>query len=117
MAAAANFPGDVSVSGALSVNGALTAGSISGATRSSLAQEDLAVYPLPTFGFRIWDAFQTNLTTSSSDDLGIGTGAFATGLPYITTGDVKVATTTRYARTMFTLPPNYVAGETIQVRL
>src|SRR5437667_2427391 len=53
----------------------------------------------------------------SPDDLAISSGAFATGLPYIHTGNLKSAgATTRYARTMFTLPPEYVPAGACQLR-
>lgn len=57
------------------------------------------------------------LVPISPDDLAITQAAFGTGLPYLTTGDVKAAgTMTRRARTMFTIPPEYVAGATVQFR-
>jgi len=53
----------------------------------------------------------------SADDMAISSGAFATGLPYIHTGDLMAAgATTRYARTMFTLPPEYVSAGAFQFR-
>jgi hypothetical protein len=99
---------------ALRITGDLSG--ITGLPRDSITQEDLKAYPLPIENWRVWDAFQTALGTAGTDDLGIATGTFGTGLPYITTGDVKTLTATRYARALFTLPPEYVAGETIQIR-
>lgn len=105
------FNDNVRITGALTV----TQG-ISGATRGSLAAQNDQVYELPMQDMRIWDAFQTGLTTAASDDLGIATGTFGTGLPYITTGDLKAAgSTTRRARILFTLPPEYVAGQPIVI--
>lgn len=53
----------------------------------------------------------------SADDLSITAGVYGTGLPYISTGDVKaLGAQTQYARTMFTLPPEYVAGTTVTFR-
>jgi hypothetical protein len=57
------------------------------------------------------------LVPISPDDLAITSGAFGTGSPYISTGDVKNISATRYARVMAQLPENYVAGETVTVRL
>jgi hypothetical protein len=82
-----------------------------------LVQDNLVAYDLPISDFRVFDAYQTLLGTPASDDLGITTGAHGTGLPYISTGDLKAAgATTRRARILFTLPPEYVAGETVQIR-
>lgn len=117
MSAAGNFTGDVSISGALSVGGALTiGGGVTGQSRSGLTQDDLQSYPLPLEDFRQHDAYQTVLGSAGSDDLGITTGTFGTGLPYIGSGDSKTVSTTRRARILFTLPPEYVSGETIQLR-
>lgn len=53
----------------------------------------------------------------SPDDLAISSGAFATGLPYIHTGNLKSAgSVTRYARTMFTIPPEFVPAGAFQFR-
>lgn len=103
-----NFEGDVSIGGTLSPP----------ISRSGLLQENLAVYPIPWTFFRVWDAQQTNLPgTGASDDLELTGGTFATGVPSIQTGDVKNATTTRYARFQIQLPPEYVTGETVVIRL
>lgn len=84
--------------------------------RANLTQEDLKITPLPFFDWRVWDAVQTLLPgTSASDDIGITAGAFGTGIPYFTCGDCKTITVTRYARTIVTLPPNYVDGQTAQI--
>ena len=92
-------------------------GGATGLSRSSLAQDDLKHYPIIPTAWRVWDAYGTILpATSAADDLGIYAGAFATGCPYVGTGDVKTLTTTRYARTTFQLPPEYVAGARVQIR-
>lgn len=58
------------------------------------------------------------LVPLSPDDLAIGAGAFGTGLPYIHTGNVKsMGAVTRYARTTFTLPPEFVPAGACQIRL
>ena len=92
-------------------------GGATGLSRSSLAQDDLKHYPIIPTAWRVWNAYDTILPgTSAADDLGLYAGAFATGCPYVGTGDVKTLTTTRYARTTFQLPPEYVAGARVQIR-
>lgn len=87
-------------------------------TRANHAQEDLAIYPIPWTSWRVHDAYQTLLPgTSSADDLGLYGGTHGTNTPSLRTFDVKTLTTTLYARTMFWLPPEYVAGETVTLRL
>jgi hypothetical protein len=67
----------------------------------------------------VWDALATNLPgTSATDDLALTGGTFGTGTPSIQTSDLKNAgATTRYARCTVELPPEYVAGETVTIRL
>lgn len=107
--------GDVEVTGALRVSGNIT-GPIN---RSNIITENTAAYELPFTSFRVWDAMQTNLPAiGASDDLGLATGTFGTGLPYLKTQDLNAAgAVTEYARTMFTLPPEYLSGGTITLRL
>lgn len=87
--------------------------------RSSAIQESLAVFPIDLTSFRVHDAFQTNLPgTSATDDLGLIGGTFGTGVPSLETYDVgSVGATTLYARCMVILPIEYVAAETVQIRL
>ena len=110
--ATTRFPNNVTVEGDLTITGSL----LPLLPRASLVQADVQAYDLPTTDWRVWDAYQTPLGTAAADDLGITTGTFSTGLPYITSGDSKATATTRYARILFTLPPEYVAGETVQLR-
>ena len=86
--------------------------------RAGLLQENLAVYPVPWTAFRVWDAFQTNLPgTPATDDLGLVGGTFGTDPPSLQTEDLKAAgATNNYARFVVALPPEYVAGESVQVR-
>lgn len=86
---------------------------------SKMAQRVLAEYPIESFHWRIHDALQSPLpTTSATDDLGLIIGTFGTNAPYIGTSDLKAAgATTRYARALVRLPPNYEAAETVIVRL
>lgn len=85
--------------------------------RSDLVQEDAAEYPILMNAWRIWDAQQTNITTATSDDLGLVSGTLGSADPILQTGDGKATTLTQYARTQFVLPAEYVAGETITLRI
>lgn len=109
---ATRFDADVDITGRVTAS----QGFSGPLNRSQIVQETLKAYPLELSSFRIWDAFQTSLTTAASDDLGLTAGAFATGVPYITSGDVKATSGTRYARTTFVLPPEYDAGQSITLR-
>ncbi len=84
--------------------------------KSNCKQRDLQSYPLPVEAWRVWDAYITALGAAASDDLGVTTGAFGTGVPYISAGDVNADNVTRYARILFTLPPEYEDGQTVQIR-
>lgn len=106
-------PNHVYIQGNLQVGGSLPQ-----YARTYLAQEGSQPYDLALESWRQHDAFATVLSgTSSSDDLGLYGGTYATNQPYIATGDVKAAgTTTRKARIRFKLPPEYVAGQSIFIR-
>lgn len=112
MANVQRITGDVQITGSLTVTG-----EISGQSRSGMSTDTDQVYPLHIQGWRIWDAFQTVLTTAGTDDLGVTTGTFGTGTPYLTAGDLKAAgATSRRARTLFQLPPEYVTGSGVTIR-
>jgi hypothetical protein len=105
--------GNLIISGNLQVDGSR----LPALARSELAQDNFAAYGVPFSLLRIWDAFQTPISTATSDDLGLSTGGtFGTNAPYITAGDLKAAgATTRRARFVFTLPAEYVAGESVRI--
>lgn len=107
-----DLPNDVIIRGSL-----LVRGSFGEVARTSLQQENLKAYQIPLQEVRVWDAFQTPLGSAAADDLGITAGAFATGCPYLTAGDVKTLNSTRYGRFTFTLPPEYVAGESVRLNV
>ena len=109
------FDGDVEITGALRVSGTYT-GPVN---RSNLITENTAAYELPLQDFRVHDAMQTNLpAVGATDDLGLASGTYGTGLPYLKTQDLNAAgAVTEYARTMFTLPPEYLSGGTITLRM
>jgi len=109
------FDGDVEITGALRVSGTYT-GPIN---RSNLITENTAVYELPATTWRVHDAMQTNLPgTALADDLGVTTGTFGTNAPYIASEDLNGdGTSASYARRTFTLPPEYLSGGTITLRI
>jgi len=85
--------------------------------RTNLQQESVQPYPIPWDAWRVWDAFQTNLPgTAATDDLALVGGTFGTNAPSIESGNLASAgATTRYARATITIPPEYVAGQTVQI--
>lgn len=104
---------------------ALPAGGISdaeinaaaGIQRSKLEQETLTKFPVPLPSGYTWDAAATNIPSAgANDDLGLVTGTPGSAAISLQTGDVKAAGCTRKAGFTITLPPNYVAGETVVVR-
>ncbi len=113
MATVQKVTGDLEVTGVIKCEGFTP-----GINRTSLRQDDLAVFPIPFTDFRVHDAIQTVLPgTAASDDLGLYGGTFGTSQPLIRTQDVKTLTTTLYARAQVRLPDSYVAAETVQIRL
>jgi hypothetical protein len=107
-------PGNLRVGGTVNIAGATT-----GVARTNLTQDNLAVYPLELESWKVFDAIQTALPgTPSTDDLGVVGGTFGTGVPSLQTEDLKTAgATSNRARRTFVLPPEYVAAETVQIRL
>lgn len=105
MALAAQTIGDQNV------QGTLTATLLRGAHyRSDLTTEALTPFPIPFTQLRVWDAFQTALGAAGSDDLGIGTGTFATGTPYVVSSSARNTTITQYARLILPIPYQMVFG-------
>ena len=112
MTTVARFDGDVRVTGNLQVDGTTP-----NVPRSQLTQDAAAIYPVQMTDLRVFDALATNLpATGGTDDLGLYGGTFGTNSPKVSTGDVKNATTTRYARFQFALPAEYDAGQTVTLR-
>lgn len=105
--------GDMRITGNLQVDGTLPS-----YARTNLAQDPNAVFAIPMVNLRVWDALATNLpATPANDDLGLVGGTFASATPKISTGDVKAAGCTRYARFQFQLPVEYDAGMSLTLRL
>ena len=95
-----------------------TVSSSAAIARTKLAQNSASRYTIPLSEMRVWNAFATPLTdTANADDLGLVDGTFGTGVPTIQAGDVGNAASTRYCRFTWALPPEYVDGETVTVRL
>lgn len=114
MATVTRIVGDLEVVGDIKPTGNITPGP----TRASLRQDNEAVYPIPMVDWRVHDALQTTLPgTSASDDLGLYGQTFGTSQPLIRTFDVKTLSTSLYARTQVRMPAEYVAGETVKIRL
>lgn len=105
---------EVEVRGGLRV-----AGLYEGTIRRTNMQLELAAFELPLTGFRVHDAFHTLLpAVGASDDLGLATGTYGVGLPYLSSRDLNAAgATTHYARILFELPVEYLPGGTIEIRL
>lgn len=117
-----NLSGDVRIDGSVSLFplATLNESHLSSSTlipRSKLAQDSLQAVPIPLYNWRVWNAPISSLpAAAANDDLGLVYGTFGTGHDLIQTGDLKNTTTTRYARTMVTLPYNYQSAETVQIR-
>lgn len=117
-----NFEGDVTVQGDLRVNGTirLSDNGLTGVDRVDLTQENLTPFDLPPETWRIYDNMDALLPDppTTGDDIGIVSGTFGSATPSLQTRDVKaVGAAPHYARRMVQLPHNYVAGETVTLRL
>lgn len=86
--------------------------------RTKLAIDQNACYLIPWEAWRVWDAFATVLPgTAASDDLALIGGTFGTNAPSIQAGDLKAAgATTRRARAVVQIPPEFVTGGTLVIR-
>lgn len=105
--------GDMRIKGSLYVDENLPT-----CPRATLQEDSNAVYAVPWTAFRTWDALATNLPgTPANDDLGLVGGTFGSASPKLSTGDVKAAGCTRYARFQFELPVEYIAAATLTLRL
>lgn len=87
--------------------------------RSNIVQEDLVVYPVTFNRLKVHDAFATDLpVTPATDDLGIVNNTYGTTSPTVESEDLKTAgATNKFARFQFEVPPEYVAGQTITLRV
>lgn len=105
---------DTVIQGNLTVTGSL----LPATSRSDLALDQAQCYLIPWEAWRVWDAFATNLpATAATDDLALVGGTFGTNAPSIQAGDLKAAgATTRYARCVFQIPPEFQTGLTVTIR-
>jgi len=91
---------------------------ISGLSRSSLDIESLASFVIPLENWRVWNTGAVLPNTSAADDMGYYSGTWATDTAALKSYDVKtVGATTLYARTTVTLPPEYVATDSVSLRM
>jgi predicted RecA/RadA family phage recombinase len=85
--------------------------------RSALVTE-ASKYPVALTSAYVWDAPQTRIpATPANDDLGLIYGTLGTADTYISTGDAKAATVTRYTGFEVDVPHEYVAGSAALLRL
>lgn len=87
-------------------------------TRTWIAENSNAEFPVRLDNLRVWDDLASLLPgTASSDDLAVIEGTFGTDAPTVQTSDAKVSTTTQRTRFQFALPDNYVSGATLTLRV
>ncbi len=85
--------------------------------RTKLGQNPEDAFVIPLTAWRVHDALGTPLATPASDDLGLASGTFSSAAPYVSGGDLKAAgSTTRRARVVLPLPPNFDPGATVMLR-
>ena len=84
-----------------------------------IAERALQQYAIDLAAGRIHDNFGVILPNAgATDDLGLVGGTLGTAAPSLQTEDLKAAgATLNYARFQVTLPPEYVAGEAVKIRL
>lgn len=116
MANSTTFPGDIIVAGDIRVNGSI---SPKIARDNILALAELQAFPVPLTDFRVWDALASLLPSAgANDDLGLVGGTFGTATPTLRTQDLKAAgASSNYARALIQLPWEYVAGESVTIRI
>lgn len=116
MANPTQLPGDLIVPGNIRLNGTL---SPAVDKANILAMAELQAFPIPLTDFRVWDAMHTVLPgTPATDDLGLVGGTFASATPSLRSEDLKaLGATNKRARVLVQLPWEYVAGQSITLRL
>ena len=125
----AQINGTLHVTGAITSDTSITPGdstvtnskvsSAAAIARSKLAQDVLAKYPIHPTDWRVWDNFTALLPqAAANDDLAVIEGTLGTDFPTVQGRDLGDAgATNERARYIFTLPPEYDAAQTVQVRL
>lgn len=127
--------GKIATSGTVIVGEALEAASgnnsvievlswVAATNRGGLAQEDAVSYPLLLKDARVWDSQNTPIVadTAANDDLALldGTRDGTPGnnvLAVINAGNVTDLDSNRYCKFEFPVPAEYVAGQTITLRI
>lgn len=102
----------------LNVPGTLTVGGniLPAKNRTSLLQEDNAVYSQRLEAAVVDATGQPLPTAGSGSILGLYLSAIGTGNLYWSSGDVKNATTSRQCRISVDIPVEYVGGQTVALR-
>ena len=115
MVQAADFRGDVAISGNLRVGGSIQPAKDKD---DILAQAELQPFPIPLTSFRVFDNMAALLPTAgATDDLGLVEGTHGSGTPSLQTEDLKAAgATNNSARVLVQLPWDYVASNSITLR-
>lgn len=87
--------------------------------RTKLVQENLVPYGVPLNAGRVWDAPGSALpAAAAADDLGLIPGTWGTDGLMIQSSDRKAgAGATQYARVLVPVPAEYMAGQTVQLRV
>ena len=111
-----NYHNNVHIDGDLTVTGTLSVDP--GIDREQLTEDSLAVYVVPLTELRVHDAPATNLpAAAANDDMGLINGTFGTDLPTLQGIDFKAGSTDEKSRFQWALPPEYVAGGTVTLRI
>lgn len=115
MTAPTRFPGGIQCNGDIQRGNGRFGPDI---PRDNLLREDGAIYPVPLKDCMVWDSGADLPTAGASDDLGFLVGTWGTHAPYLSANDLKAAgATTRRARFVVSLPAEYVAGQSITIRV
>lgn len=86
--------------------------------RGQITQQDAVVYPIPLERIKLWNDRAVNLpAAATADEMGIVTGTFLTDAPVLKGIDSGATTGTSKCGVTFPVPAEYVAGETITLRI
>jgi len=84
--------------------------------RADLSQDEVKLYPIPFTSLRVFDAITTLLPNAGgTDDLGLIGGTHGSATPSLQSSDFGGSTIGQKARFLWQLPPEYDAGQTIQI--
>lgn len=118
MAYTTSLPGDLVIPGNLRISGTISPAM---AKSDILELAELQAFTVPMRAWREHDAYATNLpgTPVGGDHLGCVGGTFNTNAPSLQTDDFggNAAVEHFYARAEIPLPWNYVAGQTVKIRV